>query len=114
MYDEKCLQNIGGNIRFVRMACQIGQQEMAKRIGISQTHMSNLECGRVKISLRLLLRIANVLECPLEIFLDTRAALDWGKEQAKKDAFEQEVPTEAYTLEEVRQLLQLVRLSKIG
>ena len=43
MYDEKCLQNIGGNIRFLRMACQIGQ-----------THMSNLECNRVKVSLKLL------------------------------------------------------------
>ena len=110
MYDEKCLQNIGGNIRFVRTACQISQQDMAKSIGISQTHMSNLECCRVKISLKLLLRIANVLGCPLEIFLDTNAALDWGKEQAEKAAPEQATPAEAYTLEEVRQLLQLVRL----
>ena len=111
MYDEKCLQNIGGNIRFVRIACQIGQQEMAKRIGISQTHMSNLECGRVKISLRLLLRIANVLECRLEVFLDTQTALDWGKERAGKAATEQDAPAEVYTVEEVRQLLQLIRLS---
>ena len=29
MYDEKCLQNIGGNIRFLRMARQVSQQEMA-------------------------------------------------------------------------------------
>ena len=48
---------------------------------------------------------------PLEVFLDTQAALDWGKEQAEKAAFEQETPAEVYTLEEVRQLLQLVRLS---
>ena len=111
MYDEKCLQNIGGNIRFVRMTCQIGQQEMAKRIGISQTHLSNLERNHVNINLKLLVRIANVLECPLEIFLDTNAVLDWGKEQVKKAAAEQDAPAEAYTVEEVRQLLQLLRLS---
>ncbi|WP_455655538.1 helix-turn-helix domain-containing protein [Phascolarctobacterium sp.] len=111
MYDEKCLQNIGGNIRFVRMVCQICQQEMAKRIGISQTHLSNLEHNHSSVNLKLLLRIANVLECPLEVFLDTNAALDWGKKQAEKAVPEQEVPTETYTLEEVRQLLQLVRLS---
>jgi len=111
VYDEKCLKNIGGNIRFLRMACQVSQQDMAERIGISQTHLSNLERNHVNVNLRLLLRIANVLECRLEIFLDTRAALDWGKEQAGKAAPEQEAPAEVYTVEEVRQLLQLVRLS---
>ncbi|WP_455655440.1 helix-turn-helix domain-containing protein [Phascolarctobacterium sp.] len=111
MYDEKCLKNIGSNIRFLRMGREISQQELADRIGISQTHLSNLECGRVQVSLKLLVRIANVLGCPLEIFLDTQAALDWGKEQVKKAAAEQDAPAEAYTVEEVRQLLQLLRLS---
>ncbi|MCC8159519.1 MAG: helix-turn-helix transcriptional regulator [Phascolarctobacterium sp.] len=111
MYDEKCLKNIGGNIRFLRMARQVSQQELAQRIDVSQTHLSNLERNHVNINLKLLLRIANVLECPLEIFLDTKAALDWGKEQAEKAAPEQDTPAEAYTLEEVRRLLQLLRLS---
>ncbi|WP_307745441.1 helix-turn-helix domain-containing protein [uncultured Phascolarctobacterium sp.] len=111
MYNEKCLQNIGGNIRFLRMACELSQQELAERIGISQTHLSNLERNHVNVNLKLLLRIANVLECPLEIFLDTNAALDWGKEQAEKAATEQDTPAESYTLEEVQQLLQLLRLS---
>ena len=111
MYDEKCLKNIGGNIRFLRMARQLSQQELAQRIDVSQTHLSNLERNHVNINLKLLLRIANVLECPLEIFLDTNAALDWGKEQAEKAATEQDAPAEAYTLEEVQRLLQLVRLS---
>ena len=109
MYDEKCLQNIGSNIRFMRSACQISQQELAERIGISQTHLSNLEHNHSSVNLKLLLRIANVLECPLEIFLDTNAALDWGKEQAEKAATEQDTSAEAYTLKEVRQLLQLLR-----
>ena len=111
MYDEKCLARIGSNIRFLRMACQVSQQDMAERIGISQTHLSNLEHNHSSVNLKLLLRIANVLECPLEIFLDTNAALDWGKEQAEKAATEQDAPVEAYTLEEVQRLLQLVRLS---
>ncbi|MCD8360303.1 MAG: helix-turn-helix domain-containing protein [Acidaminococcaceae bacterium] len=106
MYNEKYLKNIGGNIRFLRMARQLSQQELAQRIDVSQTHLSNLERNHVNINLKLLLRIANVLECLLEVFLDTQAALDWGKAQAEK-----ETPAEVYTLEEVRQLLQLVRLS---
>ena len=111
MYDEKCLARIGSNIRFLRAACQLSQQELAKRIDVSQTHLSNLERNHVNVNLKLLLRIANVLECPLEIFLDTNAALDWGKEQAEKAATEQDTPAESYTLEEVRLLLQLLRLS---
>jgi transcriptional regulator with XRE-family HTH domain len=111
VYDEKSLARIGSNIRFLRMACQVSQQDMAERIGISQTHLSNLEHNHSSVNLKLLLRIANVLECPLEIFLDTNAALDWGKEQAEKAATEQDAPAEAYTLEEVQRLLQLVRLS---
>ena len=106
VYDEKCLARIGVNIRSLRTACQLSQQELAKRIGVSQTHLSNIEHSHVKVNLKLLLRIANVFECQLEVFLDTQAALDWGKEQAEK-----ETPAEVYTLEEVRQLLQLVRLS---
>ena len=79
MYDEKCLMCIGGNIRFLRMARQLSQQELAQRIDVSQTHLSNLERNHVNVNLKLLLRIANVLECPLEVFLDTQAALDWGR-----------------------------------
>ena len=109
MYDEKCLARIGSNIRFLRMVCQISQQELARRIGISQTHLSNMERNHVNVSLKLLLRIANVLDCQLEVFLDTQAALDWGQEQAEKTVSEQESLTETYTLEEVRQLLQLLR-----
>ena len=106
MYDEKCLQNIGGNIRFLRMACQIGQQELAEHIGISQTHMSNLECNRVKVSLKLLLRIANVLDCKIDQLLDSRAALEWGNVKRAP-----EPPQQEYTLEEVRQLLELLRVT---
>lgn len=68
-----------------------------------------MERNHVNVSLKLLLRIANVLDCQLEVFLDTQAALDWGQEQAEKTVSEQESLTETYTLEEVRQLLQLLR-----
>ena len=107
MYDEKCRACIGSNIRFLRMACQIGQQELAEHIGISQTHMSNLECNRVQVTLKLLLRVANVLECKIEQLLDSRAAAEWvNMKRAPEPPRQQE-----YTLEEVRQLLELLRVT---
>ena len=84
MYDEKCLTRIGGNIRFLRTACQLNQQEMAKRIGISQTHLSNLEHNHAQISLKLLLRIANVLECRCQFFWILRRRWIGAKNRLKK------------------------------
>lgn len=72
MYDEKCLQQLGNNIKFLRAACQLSQRELAKRIGISQTHLSNIEHCHVKINLKLLLRIANALGCTMENIFDAR------------------------------------------
>ena len=78
----------------------------AEHIGISQTHMSNLECNRVKVSLKLLLRIANVLDCKIDQLLDSRAALEWVNVKRAP-----EPPQQEYTLEEVRQLLELLRVT---
>ena len=53
MYDESCLPRIGSNIRLLRGACQFKQQQFAERIGISQTHLSNIEHNNVQVSLKL-------------------------------------------------------------
>ncbi|WP_418527995.1 helix-turn-helix domain-containing protein, partial [Phascolarctobacterium faecium] len=50
MYDESCLPRIGSNIRLLRGACQFNQQQFAERIGISQTHLSNIEHNNVQVS----------------------------------------------------------------
>ncbi len=61
MYDEKSLQSIGTNIKLLRTSRKVSQQLLAKKLGISQTHMSNIEGGRVLVNLRLLMRVANSL-----------------------------------------------------
>ena len=72
MYDESWLPRIGSNIRLLRGACQFNQQQFAERIGISQTHLSNIEHNNVQVSLKLLVRSANVLDCTLETLLDRK------------------------------------------
>ena len=79
MYDESCLPRIGSNIRLLRGACQFNQQQFAERIGISQTHLSNIEHNNVQVSLKLLVRSANVLDCTLETLLDRKAAAEWAQ-----------------------------------
>ena len=70
MYDADCLEKIGSNVKFLRTMRKLRQQDVAEKLGISQTHLSNMECGRVKYSLKHLLRLANLFNCQLECFFD--------------------------------------------
>ncbi len=79
MYDESCLPRIGSNIKILRSTCLFKQQQFAERIGISQTHLSNIEHNNVQVSLKLLVRSANVLGCTLETLLDRKAAAEWAE-----------------------------------
>ena len=117
MYDESCLPRIGSNIRLLRGACQFNQQQFAERIGISQTHLSNIEHNNVQVSLKLLVRSANVLGCRLEILLYRKAAADEQAAGAKSNSVPETAAAETdeqeqYSLEEVRLLLKLLQLSK--
>ena len=126
MYDESCLPRIGSNIRLLRGACQFNQQQFAERIGISQTHLSNIEHNNVQVSLKLLVRSANVLGCTLETLLDRKAAAEWAQaHDAEADeqagAKSNSVPEtaaaetdeqEQYSLEEVRLLLKLLQIQR--
>lgn len=124
MYDESCLPRIGSNIKILRSTCLFKQQHFAERIGISQTHLSNIEHNNVQISLKLLLRSANVLGCTLETLLDRKAAAEWTPvhdaetdEQAAgaksgrvpETAAAETEEQELYSLEEVRLLLNLLQ-----
>ena len=45
------------------------QSELAKKLGISQTHMSNLEHGRVSVNLKVLLRLSHYFSCGVDALL---------------------------------------------
>ena len=66
MYDADCLEKIGSNVKFLRTMRKLRQQDVAVRLGISQTHLSNIENGRVPGSLKLLLKLRSIFGCRLE------------------------------------------------
>lgn len=74
MYDVNSLHNLGLNIKLLRLQNKMDQQVLAKKLGISQTHMSNIEHGRVNVSLLLLLRIANIFNCTVDEILHNSCA----------------------------------------
>ena len=81
----------------------------------------------MQVSLKLLVRSANVLDCTLETLLDRKAASEWAQahdaeaDEQAAGAKSNSVPEtaaaetdeqEQYSLEEVRLLLKLLQLSK--
>lgn len=53
---------IGQQIRKIRKAHGLSQEELAERINISTTHMSHIETGNTKLSLSVFVDIASALE----------------------------------------------------
>ena len=67
---------IGRRIRLLGTAKNLTQTGLAKEMGISQTHLCNIECGRVPVTLPNLLKLHTLLECNMSNFfvdLDEKA-----------------------------------------
>ena len=52
---------IGQRIRKYRKAHQLSQDSLAEKVGISTTHMSHIETGNTKLSLPVLVKLAEIL-----------------------------------------------------
>lgn len=52
---------IGKQVRKYRQACGMSQEQLADAVSISTTHMSHIETGNTKLSLPVLVSLADVL-----------------------------------------------------
>lgn len=52
-------------LRLIRIYHAMTQKEMAEKLGISRSHLSEIEAGRKGISLDLLLKYAVIIDVPL-------------------------------------------------
>ncbi len=66
MQDE--IKLIGRRIRLLRTAKNLTQTTLSKQMGISQTHLCNIECGRVPVTLPNLLKLHKLLGCTMANF----------------------------------------------
>lgn len=55
--------DVGANIRTARLAAGLSQSEVAGRLGLRQTWVSDLECGRRGIWIGNLIRLAEAIGC---------------------------------------------------
>ena len=62
---------VGKRIKTMRMQQCLSQSQLAKKMGISQAHLSNIECGRSHITLENLLALHDVLNVRMaDFFVD--------------------------------------------
>ncbi len=67
---------IGQRIRKIRKARGLSQEVLAEQVGISTTHMSHIETGNTKLSLAVLVSLADVLEVSTDDLLYDQNHLD--------------------------------------
>ncbi len=67
--NEDKYHRIGLNIAYQRKLKKLTQVQLAEKIGISRTHMSNIEAPNMltPISLEVIFNIADTLEIPVDI-----------------------------------------------
>lgn len=74
--DEKNTENynklIGTRVKMTRITKHISQTALAKEIGVTQTHLSNIENGRENgragLTIPNLIKLHQVLQCPISEF----------------------------------------------
>ena len=62
-------KKLGMAIKIRRLRADISQSKLAKQIGVSQSHLCNVENGRLSPSLRLLLSLRRLLGCTIDELL---------------------------------------------
>lgn len=99
---------IGQKVRKYRKAQGLSQEQLAERIGISVTHMSHIETGNTKLSLPVLVDIAEALDVKTDDLL-------FEVQSARKASFQELTEVlERCTAQQVRIITEIVRATKIA
>ena len=69
-------KDIGVRVKQERINKNITQEKLAELSGVSVTHMSNIENANTKLSLPVLINIANALDCDSSILLFENSTLN--------------------------------------
>lgn len=59
-------KQMGLEIKIRRLRAGVTQSDLARELGISQTHLCNVENGRLSPSLRLLVSLGKLLDCTID------------------------------------------------
>lgn len=88
----------------MRIRKGVTQSELAKKLGISQTHMSNLEHGRVSVNLKVLLRLSHYFSCGVDALLGLTLNTEVKHQEAE----------DKYTAEELLDILKVLKKQTVS
>lgn len=98
---KESMTAIGARLKIIRVEKEMNQGEVARQLGISQTHLSNIESGKNNLSLTNLLKMRKIYGCSMkEIFID----LD--QKEAKEKS------TSNLSLDDLRNIAAMLRKKK--
>lgn len=60
-------EHIGQMVKINRENRRLSQAEMAEKMNVSQPYLSAIETGKQTVSIDQLVRIANILQCAIDI-----------------------------------------------
>ena len=91
---------IGTRGKMLRITKGVSQTELAKQIGVTQTHLSNIENGRAGLTIPNLIKLHEALDTPISSFFEDIE----GKPVEEKKS--------EVTLEDLTELLRLLKAGK--
>lgn len=98
---------IGKRIRAIRKSRNLSQEQLAEKIWISTTHMCHIETGSTKLSLSVLVDIAEALQVGTDEILSTQPYIEKGHTSNEIHALIQ-----SCTTAQSRVLLDLLKAAK--
>lgn len=97
--------SVGSNIRKIRKLRGISQEELAERIGLTRSQISNIESGRRSTSAKRMSQIAEVLKCRVSDFYDKTEELE--RDDEKWVIFGKRMEERGYTLEQLEEWIKV-------
>lgn len=100
---------IGQRIRKYRKASNLSQEQLAEKVGISVTHMSHIETGNTKLSLPVLVDIADTLSVQTD-------AIIYETPQNNKTTVKQELADiiDSCSINKLNVIIDVVKSTKIS
>jgi transcriptional regulator with XRE-family HTH domain len=86
-------RGIGAQLRAVRLACGVSQEELAERLGIERVTLSRYESGARTLPLATLVMVAELLRRPIAAFLPNSAVLSPSSSPSLSTAASTQQPT---------------------
>ncbi len=102
-------KSIGKRIKIARIRFGITQERLAEKIGLSPTHMSNIETGTTRVSLTTIVCIANALNVAVDSLLCDSVV--HSKVQFESDIADLLEDCDDYEIRVIKDLIEAIKVS---